>query len=146
MPRTIDADIFAAKIMELWDKAEEEGRKDIIDILSKYIVPCLISVPTIKEEIKKVEMKPEIAKHKAKYRKKPVEVEAIRWDGTLLELTAFAGEHVLVAPGEIFIKTLEGNMKLSQGDYVIKGVNGEFYPCKSDIFHKTYERVENSDN
>lgn len=39
------------------------------------------------------------------------------------------------------IETLEGIMKVSVGDYIIKGVNGEFYPCKPDIFEKTYERV-----
>lgn len=39
------------------------------------------------------------------------------------------------------IETLEGIMKASVGDYIIKGVNGEFYPCKPDIFEKTYERV-----
>lgn len=40
------------------------------------------------------------------------------------------------------IKTLEGVMEVSNGDYIIKGVNGEFYPCKPDIFHKTYDIIE----
>lgn len=40
------------------------------------------------------------------------------------------------------IETLEGNMKAMFGDYIIKGINGEFYPCKRDIFHKTYDEVE----
>ena len=40
------------------------------------------------------------------------------------------------------IKTLEGDMYVTEGDYIIKGVNGEFYPCKPDIFHKTYEAIE----
>lgn len=39
------------------------------------------------------------------------------------------------------IHTLEGEMTASVGDYIIKGVNGEFYPCKPDIFHKTYEKI-----
>ena len=82
----------------------------------------------------------------AKYRKKPVEIEAIQWDGTLLELVEFAGEAVLVTSGFVYIRTLEGDMRLSHGDYVIKGVKGEFYPCKPDIFHATYERVESNDN
>ena len=77
-----------------------------------------------------------------KYRKKPVEIEAIQWDGTLLELTGFAGDAVLVTNGCVYIRTLEGDMRLSKGDYVIKGINGEFYPCKPDIFQKTYEKVE----
>lgn len=41
----------------------------------------------------------------------------------------------------MYIETLEGTMKASVGDYIIKGVNGEFYPCKPDIFEKTYEEV-----
>lgn len=40
------------------------------------------------------------------------------------------------------IKTLEGDMRAEKGDWIIKGVNGEFYPCKPDIFEKTYEKVE----
>ena len=77
-----------------------------------------------------------------KYRKKPVEVEAIQWDGTMLELVGFAGENVLVTPNYVYIRTLEGDMRLSQGDYIIKGIQGEFYSCKPDIFHATYEKVE----
>ncbi len=42
----------------------------------------------------------------------------------------------------LYIETLEGNMRADVGDYIIKGVNGEFYPCKPDIFEKTYEPVE----
>lgn len=45
--------------------------------------------------------------------------------------------------GGFYIPTLEGNMKVSMGDYIIKGVNGEFYPCKPDIFDKTYEDICN---
>lgn len=44
--------------------------------------------------------------------------------------------------GTLMIRTLEGDMRVSYGDWVIKGVNGEFYPCKPDIFAKTYEEVE----
>lgn len=43
--------------------------------------------------------------------------------------------------GGVYIPTLEGNMKANIGDYIIKGINGEFYPCKPDIFDKTYEKV-----
>lgn len=78
----------------------------------------------------------------AKYRKKPIEIEAIQWDGTLLELVGFAGKAVIVTSGFVYIHTLEGDMRLTQGYYVIKGISGEFYPCKPDIFNKTYERVE----
>lgn len=93
-----------------------------------------------------------------KYRKKPVIVEAIKWDGdNELEIKNFVGnnliidlvrEPMLTEKGfipkwvELYIKTLEGDMKANRGDYIIKGVNGEFYPCKPDIFEKTYEEVE----
>lgn len=79
-----------------------------------------------------------------KYRKKPVVVEAMEFtDETKNQVHSFVtcttspdwedGEPVLK------IQTLEGVMTARLGDYIIKGVNGEFYPCKPDIFHKTYE-------
>jgi hypothetical protein len=81
-----------------------------------------------------------------KYKKKPVVIDAIRWnDKDLVELVGFAGEAVCVTSGAVYIRTLEGDMKISNGDYIIKGVKGEFYPCKPDIFHKTYERVEDNE-
>ena len=79
-----------------------------------------------------------------KYRKKPVVIDAIQWDGCLSDLIEFAGDAVYlnIAEAVVFIRTLEGDMKISNGDYIIKGVNGEFYPCKPDIFEKAYERVD----
>jgi len=78
----------------------------------------------------------------AKYRKKPVEIDAIKWTGENLdEIKAFMGYYEY-AKGELIIHTLEGKMKASRGDFIIKGVNGEFYPCKPDIFEKTYDLVE----
>lgn len=78
-----------------------------------------------------------------KYRKKPVVIEAIQWDGTL---STFAGISLLDKrirktndDGSITIPTLEGNMKADEGDWIIKGVKGEIYPCKPDIFAATYE-------
>ena len=79
----------------------------------------------------------------AKYRKLPVEIEALQYDGFHTgKLNDFCGEcfHEPVG-GNPYIATLEGDMTISKGDYVIKGVNGEFYPCKPDIFEKTYELV-----
>ena len=43
---------------------------------------------------------------------------------------------------KLFVRTLEGNMKAEVGDWIIKGINGELYPCKPDIFDKTYEKVD----
>ena len=85
-----------------------------------------------------------------KYRKKPVIIEAVQFKDdvdALCELSAFIDNQDLrvdyADPENPVLKmeTLEGVMKSSVGDYIIKGVNGEFYPCKPDIFHKTYEEV-----
>lgn len=90
----------------------------------------------------------------SKYRKKPVVVEAFQYDGDLMNVN---GEYCIPewgikavenkimyygSQGHLFIKTLEGTMIASEGDYIIQGVNGELYPCKPDIFEKTYETVE----
>lgn len=75
-------------------------------------------------------------------RKKPVEVEVVRWSGdNFIEIDEFITVEHETYPkdGFIFIETLEGTMKADIGDYIIKGVNGEFYPCKPDIFEKTYD-------
>ena len=77
-----------------------------------------------------------------KYRKKPVIIEAIQWNGkNLSEIDNFMGRLVENKGTIIVIHTLEGDMEASIGDYIIKGVNGEFYPCKPNIFTKTYEEV-----
>lgn len=79
-----------------------------------------------------------------KYRKKPVVVEAIQFDGiNFYEVEQFAkGKTFYDLSVGFCIDTLEGKMLVSEGDYIIKGVEGEFYPCKPDIFHKTYEEVK----
>ena len=78
-----------------------------------------------------------------KYRKKPVVIEAIQWIGNnLSEIDNFIGRTVDNKETTLVIHTLEGDMEASIGDYIIKGVNGEFYPCKPDIFDKTYEEVK----
>ena len=77
-----------------------------------------------------------------KYRKKPVVIEAIQWIGNnLSEIDNLIGRTVDNKETTLVIHTLEGDMEASIGDYIIKGVNGEFYPCKPDIFDKTYEEV-----
>lgn len=85
------------------------------------------------------------------FRQKPVTIEAILFDGTNLEtIRQFVGEALITVPLSLteeepvaaFINTLEGKMKVVPGDVIIKGVKGEFYPCKSDIFAATYERIE----
>lgn len=92
----------------------------------------------------------------ARYRKKPVEIDAVQFMGfdmgssgkvKLSErpgwIVSKFGKEVLFfdEPNALTIKTLEGDHKASVGDFIIKGVNGELYPCKPDIFAKTYEKV-----
>lgn len=90
-----------------------------------------------------------------RYRKKPVVIEAWRWTGEVTEelkgivtkppfvfsyksKSLNCNEVVL----ELTVETLDGTMIISAGDYIIRGVNGEYYPCNPDIFEKTYEKVE----
>lgn len=87
-----------------------------------------------------------------KFRKKPLVIEAIQWEGNNWDevhnfMQEFHGskiayedaEELAIKTGELNIRTLEGVMTAIKGDWIIKGVNGEFYPCKPDIFEKTYE-------
>ena len=91
-----------------------------------------------------------------KYRKKPVEIEAMKLqkcNASIYEVIQFISDKPIPRnlekekydevfnQGGIIIHTLEGDMKASFGDYIIKGVNGEIYPCKENIFIKTYEPV-----
>ena len=91
-----------------------------------------------------------------KYKKKPVEVEAVQFNGRNVgEIEVFIGKKLksrvfsdaayqagVAAPlFEIDIETLEGTMTATPNDYIIKGVKGEFYPCKPDIFQATYDPV-----
>ena len=79
------------------------------------------------------------------YRKKPVTIHALQWVGTLDNMVAmaeFTGDETFVNDGKLEIDTLEGTMTASVGDYIIKGVKGEFYPCRKDIFEETYYEVE----
>lgn len=87
-----------------------------------------------------------------KFRKKPVVIEARQFetnnvggDGhmySIVEWVESCGGFAWHDGTDIFIPTLEGVMRASVGDWIIKGVSGEFYPCKPDIFEKTYEAVE----
>ena len=88
------------------------------------------------------------------YCKKPVVIQALQWDGTKsgknritdvfhgLRTTAQTGSLYKDEMQEWRIETLEGSMRVNKGDYVIRGIKGEFYPCKPDIFELTYEQAE----
>lgn len=91
-----------------------------------------------------------------KYVKKPIPVEALQWTGdNPREILDFCKGAAVIREDEmafrlgegqyhLYIKTLEGNMYAKYGDYIIRGVNGEYYPCKCDIFKKTYEEIQES--
>lgn len=77
------------------------------------------------------------------YKTKPCEIQAVQWTGDNYdEIREFAGEHVANLGYELSILTLEGVMIASKDDYIIKGLRGEFYPCKPDVFHKKYEEIK----
>lgn len=82
----------------------------------------------------------------ARYRKKPVVIDAIQYDGSnSVEIESFSEGNITKNGGKsdfMTVKSLEGNVVAVTGDWIIKGVNGEFYPCKPDIFEKTYEKVD----
>lgn len=90
-----------------------------------------------------------------KFRKKPVVIEArqltndafwdvYRWVDLTGNVVEWCWDKPEIPFAERFLKigTLEGNMKAQENDWIIKGVQGEFYPCKPDIFEATYEKVE----
>lgn len=89
-----------------------------------------------------------------KYRKKPVVIEAFQYDGDFMNsdgeyyvpqwaVDAYdAGTLFYNGEGDLYVKSLEGVMKVSYMDYIIRGVDGELYPCKPLIFERTYEKVE----
>lgn len=89
----------------------------------------------------------------AKYRKKPVVVDAIRWDPYTMflkdvidffgGLNAVGAKSIRKHRNDLIITTLEGEMTAGPGYYIIKGVQGELYPCKPDIFEATYEQISN---
>lgn len=89
---------------------------------------------------------------RVKYRKKPIVIEAVQFTGSGFEIARWSKRKVLISPvlertkdnptGEYLqIDTLEGMMTAIVGDWIIKGIKGEFYPCKPDIFEATYEEV-----
>jgi hypothetical protein len=76
-----------------------------------------------------------------KFRKKPVVIDAWKWVGSVFDIDELPPSCYIGSDQTLIIPTLEGPMVASKGDWIIKGVNGEFYPCKPDIFAKTYEPV-----
>lgn len=82
----------------------------------------------------------------ARYRKKPVVIEAVQWAGNMSKIISLVGHDLPTygdgRNGSLRVTTLEGDMECRLGDYLIKGIKGEIYPCKADIFMATYEAVD----
>ncbi len=82
-----------------------------------------------------------------KYRKKPIDVDAIQWTGENIdEICLFLGSNNLTierspTKNHLYFWTSQGMALAKKGDYIIKEIDGEFYPCKKDIFAKTYEKI-----
>ena len=78
-----------------------------------------------------------------KFRKKPVVIDAELYDGSKESIARVLrlGNSIMLYADHLVIKTLEGNHRAEKGDWIIKGVKGELYPCKPDIFNLTYEPV-----
>ena len=85
-----------------------------------------------------------------KYRKRPVVIDAVKWRGSkqswdeIMDMGDVPWKPGPMGSKSFIITTLEGDHTVSDGDFVIKGVAGEFYPCKPDIFEKTYEPAEDN--
>lgn len=79
-----------------------------------------------------------------RYIAKPCEIEAVEWTGkNAAEILQFANtQNIDITNGVPVIKTLEGEMRADVGDYIIRGLRGEYYPCKPDVFHAKYEPCE----
>lgn len=84
----------------------------------------------------------------AQYRKKPIVIEAFKWTGDADQeedpewiIAAIKAKSVSFRGIHMLINTLEGIMAANPGDWIIQGVNGEIYPCKPDIFEKSYDLV-----
>lgn len=81
-----------------------------------------------------------------KFRKKPVVIDAVQWTGNANEIESFMKQPMLSVfendKPTLKITTLEGTMTAEPGDWIIRGIKGEFYPCKPDIFEATYEKVQ----
>ena len=78
------------------------------------------------------------------YKTKPCEIEAIQWTGyNEQQICNFIKDkHYVSWDGDLMIETLAGELRANIGDYIIKGLRGDFYPCKPDVFVKMYELVE----
>lgn len=127
------SEILASSILNSWrtkTRPLEEQPDHCVDKIYKMYTKFQVFLKS-KTEVKK-------------FRKKPLEIEAIRYTTIGALKKAFPDIVICIGflkRGGIYIQTLEGRMEVSEWDYIIKGIKGEYYPCKPDIFEDTYERV-----
>lgn len=144
------------------DYVPRDLRDEVKELLIKSYKDSNGYFSQIEEALKRNESDAQLKKKEVsimKYRKKPIVIEAFKYEGDLMNsdgsycvpdwavkaydsgilfVDAINGEE---PPYDLFINTLEGRMLVNVGDYVIQGINGELYPCKPDIFEKTYDIV-----
>ena len=77
-----------------------------------------------------------------KFMKRPMVIEAVQFTGNFDEIEEFVGGDAEFRGGELVVATLEGPLHATNGDWIIKGIKGEFYPCKPDIFLESYTEVK----
>lgn len=80
-----------------------------------------------------------------RYVKKPLEIEALQWTGNENEMAEFLGQMFVLVDldQKLIIETLEGPMRANIGDYIIRGIKGEYYPHAESFFHEAYDEVVN---
>lgn len=142
----------------IYFKDKIEKLEDTVTNLDAYINVSLVpKIKTIRQLVTDEIINKKGGRIMNKYIKKPVEVEALQIHGNVSEIKEFIGENGdayiddaawRVVAGRprtvVIIYTLEGTMRATDGDYIIKGVKGEFYPCRKDIFEETYELADPS--
>lgn len=151
---TFEVELLTADTEKL-DLRCDDMTEVIWDILDMQPMPVVDAVDCVTYKVERVKE----GEGTTRYRKKPIEIEAVQFTGNNLEeIAKFMGvpvaglqtsvDAVLRTDGDyrvnqhIHIPTLEGTMTANYGDWIIKGIKGEFYPCKSDIFKETYEEVK----
>ncbi|GEM_PF-1935867 len=147
---------FVKPFQEILDNRDEDLIFQELDVIENQEEYTSEEIVKAKSEIKRLQevfdgnvkkMSEPVVKNGIKYRNKQIFIEAIQWTGeNCAEVLLFAGFNKRNI-GEVYencpliIHTIEGDMTANIGDYIIKGVNGDFYPYKSNIFEKIYEKA-----
>ena len=133
------------------ERFDEMTNEEFLDKLALWSVDRVINFNTLTDRIGAIKQlltttspKPPVPKMR-KFRKKPLVIEAVQFDGTnalTFERYGKPSPRIGLETWQLAIDTLEGTMFANHGDWIIRGVGGELYPCKPEIFEKSYEPVE----